>query len=224
MYEEFKFDYARTSLRYLIRTYEIKEIFIPYYLCDVIRHSVFAENCKPLFYHIDDNFMPDREFPKEAYILYPNYFGVFDNNVETLVNIYPKLIVDNAHSFYSPPKGFACFNSERKFRPVKDGSYLWIKKEDAPQKAGHPMIWSANENVIKYICGKYNKTNLLKINPQNAFSPFCYPYLASTEREADELARELEQKGKIIYRYWNPLPKTFNEYKFYRRLVPIPLN
>ena len=54
--------------------------------------------------------------------------------------------------------------------------------------------------------------------------PFCYPYLAKTIDEADKLAYELMNKGLQIYRYWRPLPKSYNEYKFYSRLVPIPLN
>ena len=127
-YEELKFDLARNSLRYVIKKFEIKEIYIPYYLCDVIRHSVIEENCKPIFYHIDDNFYPTEIFPKESWVLYPNYFGICNNNVNQLEKIYQNLIVDNAHAFYLYPQGFACFNSERKFRDVKDGSSLWIRQ------------------------------------------------------------------------------------------------
>ena len=70
---------------------------------------------------------------------------------------------------------------------------------------------------------KFGKKNRLKLDCNNIKSPFCYPYLAADEIEADELAAKLEQEGKTIYRYWNNLPKSFNEYKFYRCLVPIPL-
>ena len=124
-----EFDLARNALRYLINIYKIKEIYIPYYLCEVIRHSIFLENCKPKFYHIDDDFMPSLEFNKESYILYPNYFGICDKNVEKLVQIYPKLIVDNAHAFYAQPSGLASFNSARKFIPAKEKSYLYFSNE-----------------------------------------------------------------------------------------------
>lgn len=226
MYELFQFKYARESLRYLIQTFNIKRIYLPYYLCDVMRHSAVEAGAKPIFYHIDDDFMPAENFPKNEFILYPNYFGVCDKNVEKLVNIYPKLIVDNAHSFYSKPSGFACFNSERKFHPEKINSYLWIKKEGAGIDFENPYKLperNININEFKRMSIKFGKKNRLKLDCNNIKSPFCYPYLAADEIEADELAAKLEQEGKTIYRYWNNLPKSFNEYKFYRCLVPIPL-
>ena len=224
MYECLKFDYIRNGLKYLIKRFEIKELFIPYYLCDVIRHSVIEENCKPLFYHIDDNFMPDKEFPEDKYILYPNYFGVCDNNIKVLVNKYPKIITDNAHSFYSKPSGFASLYAEHKFLPVKEGAYLYIKKEGTPsQTTEYPSQNMQTKTKFEELHKKYSKTNMLKLSPENAESPFCYPYLARSEEEADELADRLTNQGLTIYRYWNNLPQNYNEYKFYRRLVPIPL-
>lgn len=229
MYEQLKFDSARNSLRYLIQRFGIKKLYTPYYLCDVVRHAIVAEKCKPVFYHIDDNFYPTQDFPKNDYILYPNYFGVCDNNVVKLENIYPKLIVDNAHAFYLPPQGFACFNSEKKFRNVESGSDLWIKNDK--RKGDFAIKWQNRPNssiqtrIERFIRIKeeFEKTNLLKINMNSVKSPFCYPYLASTEKEADELAEKLTKNGLVIYRYWNYLPKSYNEYKFYRRLVPIPV-
>lgn len=223
----FKFKYARESFRYLIQTFNIKRIYLPYYLCDVMRHSAVEAGAKPIFYHIDDNFMPAENFPENEFILYPNYFGVCDKNVEKLVNIYPKLIVDNAHSFYSKPSGFACFNSERKFHPEKINSYLWIKKEgagiDFENPYELPQIRQRKNIFIAWHKRLMNK-NCLNLDLETSVSPFCYPYLAANESEADELALKLEQEGKTIYRYWNNLPKSFNEYKFYRCLVPIPLS
>ena len=247
-----KLNLARNSLRYIIRTYEIKELHIPFYLCNVVRKSIIKENCRPVFYHIDDNFMPVKTFKREDYILYPNYFGICDKNVDTLCQQYPKLIVDNAHSFYSKQKGFACFNSARKFLDVYNGSYLWIQKDGETlntQKSpifydirnennfDNTEIMKISEELDDYINKfddknirkekflnlheQYKLTNNLKI--EECQSPFCYPYLATTNEEADKLAKELTQKGMIIYRYWNNMPESYIEYKFYRRLVPVPL-
>ncbi len=197
-----EFDYARDALRYIIRENDITEIYIPYYLCDVIRHAIVAEGAKPLFYHIDDNFMPNQSFPKESYLLYPNYFGICDNNVDKLAEIYPKLIVDNAHAFYAKPKGFATIYSPHKF------------KNSNPDR----------REIFDKIHEKLADRNQLNIGmPENAI-PFCYPFLAKNLEEADDLVKILQNKGLAIYRYWNPLPKSYNEYKFYSRLVPIPLD
>lgn len=213
-----EFDYARNALRYLIRTYGIKEIYIPYYLCDVIRHAIFQEGAKAIFYHIDDNFMPTKDFPKESFILYPNYFGICDKNVFRLNKIYPKLIVDNAHALYAEPMGFASFNSLRKFLPVESGAYLWT----GGAKKIFPPNYIRREEFMGYH-RKLFKTNKIKINPDEIGIPFCYPYLAESINDADSLVKKLSLEGKTIYRYWNPLPKSYNEYKFYSRLVPIPL-
>ena len=42
-----------------------------------------------------------------------------------------------------------------------------------------------------------------------------------SEKTADNIVKKLD--GVEIFRYWNALPKSYNEYKFYSRLVPIPI-
>ena len=219
MYSIYKFSLARDAVRYLIRTLNLKEMHIPYYLCDVVRHTLVEENCKPVFYHIDDNFLPDCEFNKDDYILYPNYWGVCGRNVKKLAEIYPKLIVDNAHAYYDTPRGFACFNAGHKFG-FKE-SYLWVKDETSVQR---PFIFTGDKvRREKFLAlhEKYKSVNLLDIDTNSV--PFVYPCLANTVEEADNLVKALKEEGKTVYRYWSPLPKSFNEYKFYSRLVPIPV-
>ncbi len=213
-----KFNFAREALIYLINKYEIKEIFIPYYLCDVIRHSVFTTKCKPLFYHIDDNFMPSINFLEDSYIVYPNYFGICSKNVDKLIKKYPKLIVDNAHAFYAQPQGFATFNSSRKFLTQNEGAFLWIGNGENCYE-----IDIKRRKTFDELHKLYKNSNGQEISIKKDDVPFCYPYLAKTEKEADDLVKELNKRGKIIYRYWNCLPKSYNEYKFYSKLVPIPL-
>ena len=120
---------ARNCFRYIIRTFGIKEIYIPYYICPIIRNSAFKEGCAINFYHIDEKFNPLITFPKDAYILYPNYFGVCSSIVKDLASLYENLIVDNAHSFFSEPCGLASFNSVRKFFPnIRNGAFLYSTK------------------------------------------------------------------------------------------------
>ncbi len=213
-----KFDYVRDALVYLIKRYSIKELYLPYYLCDVVRHKVVLAGCKPLFYHIDDNFYPQIDFPTTSWILYPNYFGICDYNVEQLTNIYPNLIVDNAHAFYSKPQGLATLYSAKKFSLGNDaylveGNESWNRIDEIAKKRQELFL-----NLDK----KYSLTNLLRIDKECI--PFCYPYLARNIEEADLLVNKLKLEGKTIYRYWSPLPQSYSEYKFYSRLVPIPFN
>lgn len=216
-----KFRYARDAFGYLIQKYEIKEVFMPYYLCDVMRHAAVTHGAKPVFYHIDDGFLPVQEFPRDAYVLYPNYFGICAKNVEKLAKLYPKLIVDNAHAYFEKPSGFACFNSAKKFLPVKEGANLWIKDVCEECLSPEKTDFLRREMFLKY--HKKFPDNELNIDISDSCIPFCYPYLAPSVEIADRLVEKLTADGKTIYRYWNNLPKSYNEYKFYSRLVPIPL-
>lgn len=116
---------ARNCLRYVIKQFGIKEIYLPYYTCPVVWQSVQKERCEIKFYHIDEKFFPCQNFEKEAFILYTNYFGICAGNVKKLASEYKNLIVDNAQAFYMPKYGIASFNSARKFFGVSDGAYLF---------------------------------------------------------------------------------------------------
>ena len=212
-------DLARNSFKEIIKFYGLKQIYIPYYLCDVIRHSAFEVNCKPVFYHTDDNFLPEKDFKKDDFILYPNYFGVCDKNVKILCNMYPNIVIDNTHSYFSAPSGRACFNSKRKFLPVNDGSDLWIE-ETQDNRKNYSDIIKTRLDIFHKIHGVLKNTNLMNIN--ECISPFCYPYLAENTQIADDLVKKLDSLN--IFRYWNELPKSYNEYKFYSRLVPVPIS
>lgn len=119
---------ARNCLRYLIRVYGIKEIYVPGYTCPAVWNAIEAEKCQIKFYSIGFDFMPEESLPQDSYILYTNYFGVCGENARKLSEKYSHLIIDNSQSFYSRKMGFASFNSARKFFGVPDGSYLFADK------------------------------------------------------------------------------------------------
>ncbi len=257
---------ARNCLRLLIRNYKIKEIYMPYYICPALRNAVFKEDCKIKYYHIDKNFRPERLSDKNVFILYPNYFGVCDDIVDEFESEYKNLIVDNAHSFYSSPKGLASFNSLRKFFPfLKSGAFLYSRDDVLNNLPNDDYLYEfipftyeefcKNENRLdnediknispavsekysfinleeeqKNRMGNFNfyhskleKSNCLNLNNKNIIAPFCYPYLAKSQYEADELVKKLKSKGINIFRYWNNLPDSYEEKIFYTNLVALPL-
>ena len=265
-YKIIKLNSARNCLRYIIRAFEIDEIYIPYYLCSCIRHSILKEDCKIHFYHIDEKFMPVCDFREDDFILYPNYWGICSEIAEKLAFQYKNLIVDNAHSFYSKPLGIASFNSVRKFFPkLRDGAVLYsskvfdsyfktdefdyemkeldyneiIKNEKRIDNSDIKIISNCTANLFDEIDLEKEKqkklsnfygwheqlknSNSLKINLRKDEVPFCYPYLAKTENDADTLVKELENKGIMIYRYWENLPESFSESIFQKQLVAIPI-
>ena len=120
-------------LKYIIREYHIKEIYVPYYTCSAVLQALKDEQCDIKFYHIDETFMPTMDIEKNKYILYTNYFGILANNIENLAKKYKNLIVDNAQAFYMPQYGIASFNSIRKFFGVPDGAILKCNKTDTKE-------------------------------------------------------------------------------------------
>ena len=120
-----KLNLARNCLKYIIKSYGIKQLFIPYFTCPVVWQSIREVGCAVKFYHIDDKFLPITEFGKKDYILYTNYFGLFEDNCKILAKKYKNLIVDNSQGFYSKNYGIATFNSLRKFFDVPNGAYLF---------------------------------------------------------------------------------------------------
>ena len=120
---------GRSALRYIVRTYGIKELYVPSYTCQFVWDVLRDEGCKLDFYHIDKNFLPTKTFEKDAYILFNNYFGICDTQVEFLKLKYKNLIIDNTQAFYSNQKGLASFYSLRKFFGVPDGGLAWCDKK-----------------------------------------------------------------------------------------------
>lgn len=128
-YELIRLNTARNCLRYVIKAFNIKEIYLPFYICPSLRSAVFKERCVIKYYHIDENFFPTENFPFDSFIVYPDYFGVCSENIKILCKKYKNLIVDNAHAFFSKPVGIASFNSVRKFFPkIRNGAFLYISK------------------------------------------------------------------------------------------------
>ena len=115
---------GRNGLRYIIRAYSIKDIWVPYFTCHVVWDALKAENCNLHFYHIDENMMPKQDFAANAYIVYTNYYGVCSNNIKILAKKYKNLIIDNTMAFYMRSYGLASFYSPRKFFGVPDGGYV----------------------------------------------------------------------------------------------------
>ena len=261
-YNLIKLNLARYCLKHVVNAYNIKELNIPFYICPTVFQALKDEiknGCKLKFYHIDLNFFPTKEFKKDDFIVYPNYFGINYKNIEILSKKYPNLIIDNAQSFYTPPKGIASFYSLRKFFPVPCGAFLYIKKDfpiNYPQDNNiypqnfKPTYQELKENEIRLnntppllmsksiiitpndkfkrleqfykLHQKYKQTNQLEIKLTEYDVPFIYPYMSSTP---DKTVEALEkEEGKTILRYWERLPESFPEYKFYKNLVPIPFD
>ncbi len=136
------------ALRLAVRTYQIKKLYVPDFTCPVVWNAVRAENCECSFYHVGDDFLPDREFASDDYILYNNYFGICSKQVDYITQKYSNVIIDNAQAFYMPHSGIASIYSPRKFFGVPDGGILTCNKNVyLPQERS--MSWNRCLHLLK---------------------------------------------------------------------------
>ena len=120
---------ARNCLIYLIKSRNIKKIYVPYYLCDSINNA--TKYCEVEYYKID-HFLPavTKELKNNEYIYIVNYFGLISNyKIMELKKIYKNIIIDNVQAFFQKPvNNVDTIYSCRKFFCVPDGAYLYTKK------------------------------------------------------------------------------------------------
>lgn len=203
-----KLNLGRNCLKVIIRTYGIKEIFIPYYSCKTVWQACREENCKINFYHIGKDFMPMCEFPKDAFILYINYFGVFGTNCEILAQKYKNLITDNTQAFYATHCGIASFNSLRKFFHVQNGAYLQIEKEPVLNfETDNLKLPNANMHD-NYVLFRQNELTL-NDEPIKLISPEVEAQMGKIDFERDK-----NQRAEIFMEY----AKRFDKYN----LIKLP--
>lgn len=200
--EIIKLNLARNCLKYLVRIYGIKEIFVPYYSCKTIWKALRQEGCKLHFYHVDKNFMPICEFNKNDFILYINYFGLCNENCKSLENKYPNIIIDNTQSIYSKPFGLASFNSLRKFFKVQNGAYLYTKKFidvnfETDNLKLEPVLF--HENYDKFVCNE----KVLDNEPIKVISPNVEQEVLKIDFENDKILRRklFKNYAKIFDKY-----------------------
>ena len=125
-----KFNSFRSALKFYIKAKKIKEIYLPIYLCNVIKECLIKEKIKINYYHIDKKFIPiikNYKTKKESYVYIQNYYGLISNKeLENLRKKYTNIIIDNTNDFFRKPISNTCtiYNC-RKYFGVPDGAYMY---------------------------------------------------------------------------------------------------
>ncbi len=152
-----KFNSARNCLRFLLRKRNIKRIFIPYYLCGVIKEVCLEEGCEIFFYHINQEFLIEEDFQNEFditqdYLYVVNYCGFLENSyVSSLKQKYKNIILDNVQNYFGQPiNGIDTLYSCRKFVGVADGGFLYSNLEN-----DCTFETDVSFEAMKYLLGRY---------------------------------------------------------------------
>lgn len=128
-----RFDYcyqsARASLYSLLKNIDIDTIWLPKFMCYCVIKPIESLDIKIKFYSINEKFEIDTyiKLNKNDYLIYINYFGLFDEYEVDLLNLYDrdKIILDHSQALFSNHKNnLATFFSPRKFVGIPDGGFL----------------------------------------------------------------------------------------------------
>ncbi len=123
-----RFNYCRTALQYLLSAKKIRKIYLPYFICDSVINAVEQMNIAIEYYPIDERFLPrfSAKVQEDELLLIVNYYGLLtDQQIDTLIARFGRVVVDNTQAFFSrPPANAPAVYSCRKFFGVPDGGYL----------------------------------------------------------------------------------------------------
>lgn len=132
------FNSARSAFKALLVARNLRRVYLPVYICDVMQDVLRGSGIEVLRYALSEQLeLPN--FPAleaDEALLFVNYFGLKADYIsEVLATFYGKqLIVDNSQALFSQPQdGIATLYSPRKFVGVADGGWLANAPADLPQ-------------------------------------------------------------------------------------------
>lgn len=148
---------GRNCLAYILQARKISKIVLPYFLCDSVSDICKKYNVQIRYYHIDNNFMPQKILlNSDEWIYIVNYYGQLDKKViHELYNMYDhRVILDQAQAFFEEPiKGIDTLYTCRKFFGVADGAYLYT---DA--KLLDINVQDKSYDRMHFLLGRYEET------------------------------------------------------------------
>lgn len=144
---------ARNGLVYLIKSRQIKKIYLPHFLCDSVRKVCERENVEYELYHITNDLLPNFNKPLYSgeYLYVVNYYGLINNTkLLELKKRFGNIIADNVHAFFQKPAdGIDAVYSCRKFFGVPDGGYVHT---DAPRLE---LTEDKSKDRMKHLLGRF---------------------------------------------------------------------
>ncbi|MFM0282481.1 hypothetical protein P0D75_31195 [Paraburkholderia sediminicola] len=123
-----RFQSSRAAFLALLRACRPTAVRMPWYICESMVEPVVMAGIPIKRYEIDERLrVKSVTLADGEWLLYVNYFGISGNNVEDVLDRFPRerVVIDNAQAFFAEPRECgANLYSPRKFVGVPDGGYL----------------------------------------------------------------------------------------------------
>lgn len=164
---------GRSCLGYILEAKTVKKIYLPYFLCETVKHTAGKYNVETDFYHIDRDFKPiiDFEIYDDEFLYLVNFYGqLTEDYIRQSKKKYRNIILDNAQDYFaSPVTGVHTIYICRKFFGVPDGAFLYTSfhngneyERDIVNNRMRFLLGRFEENASKFYEGyKYNDEYLI---------------------------------------------------------------
>ena len=220
-----KYQSARAAFLALLRqSPDVKRVFMPHYICDVMLAPVRAAGKELCFYSLDEQLAVSRQVSLETgdLLLYVNYFGICLQQCDALLQRFDpaQIVLDNSQAFYARPRNcYANIYSPRKFFGVPDGGLLVTASPISPPEIQDTGSKDRMGHLIKRLGGTAedgykdfkNAENSLNDMEPRGMSTITHRLLKTVNFEAVRVAR-IENfeylRGALENTNTLPLPKT----------------
>ncbi len=208
-----RFNCGRNAIAAAFIAVKPKKIYVPYYVCSVVRETLDKYNLPYELYLLDDSLEPRIDhLEKDEWLLYVNYFGTMpDEKIEGIVKKYERVLIDHTQAFYARPVlDGVCFNVflPRKFFGLIDGAYLiWGGHRQFSFDYPKDISWERGAYLLKSI-----ELGTNAAYQDNLDSMECYSdgiRLMSTLTEKMLKSIDYEETGQIRQRNYQVLVDEF---------------
>lgn len=145
---------ARNALLYILRAKKVKNVYIPYFLCDSISEVLRVNGYSFQYYKLNSDFTPifNKKLGNDEYLYIVNYYGQLKNEkILCLKEKYQQIIIDNTQAFFQKPiDDIDTIYSCRKFFGVADGAYVSTKSRVIEE-----ISIDISKDRMKHILGRY---------------------------------------------------------------------
>lgn len=118
---------GRNCLRYIIRQRKIKNIYLPYFLCESLSDICTLEKINIFYYHVNERLLPIDvgKIVADSYLYFVNYFGLLRKAIPEIIDKYKNVIIDNTHDFFNNNSfDVDIIYNYRKYFGVPDGACI----------------------------------------------------------------------------------------------------
>jgi hypothetical protein len=140
-----RFQSSRAAFLALLRDCRPSAVWMPWYICESMLEPLVMAGIPIKRYELDERLrVKSAEPAHDEWLLYVNYFGLCDSNVDDVLDRFSRerVVIDNAQAFFTQPRDcLATLYSPRKFVGVPDGGYLVTNKAiSAPEAVDHASL------------------------------------------------------------------------------------